>query len=148
MDFLNPIANVLKAATLAWQSCKATGELIDGLAEAPTTIHHSRDILSQTQSKIKALETTLGADSDPGFTNRLNGILEQVHMEVALKSIQGICDDFDREITGLTTHSVGAKLSKRDRLSVFFRSSKLLGLNRRLGDCLHCLTLTLEIIIL
>lgn len=148
MDCLNPIANVLTAATLAWQSCKATSELIDGLAETPAIINHSRDILSQTQNKTEVLEKTLGANSNPEFTSRLNSILEQVHLEVALKSVQGICDDFDREIKALTTHSVGEKLSKRDRLAVFFRSSKLLGFNRRLGDCLGCLTLTLETITL
>jgi hypothetical protein len=54
---------MIAIATLAWQSCKAAYNLIDGLAEAPQAINRSKNSLIETQKTLDALQT----DPDNGL---------------------------------------------------------------------------------
>ncbi|KAF4628710.1 hypothetical protein G7Y89_g9442 [Cudoniella acicularis] len=74
MDPLSVTASTIGIATLAWQSCKAVYQLVDGLKEAPKAIAHSKKLLSETQSVCdKFGETIKGStrhSTDSRFSNR------------------------------------------------------------------------------
>ncbi|KAN0087266.1 hypothetical protein V8E54_000954 [Elaphomyces granulatus] len=59
MDPVSLTPSVIAFATLAMQSCKATYDLIDGLAGAPQAIANSKTLLSETQKTLDALGQTL-----------------------------------------------------------------------------------------
>jgi len=139
-DPLSVTASVIAVATLAWQSSKAAYEMIDGLAGAPDAIARSQDVLSQTQTTINGLKETIV----PGKASaEFESVLRRVDLNVALKSATQLCDSFTTMIKDVTSHSTDAKFSKRDRLAVTLRESKIIRFNMQLGDCQRTLSVVL-----
>jgi hypothetical protein len=91
MDPLSATASTIGITTFAWQSCKAAYELIDRLAEAPKAIAHAKKLLSETQNTLVGLKDTLMSDSV--LAEPLDPILQKIKLDIALKSIQGVCDE-------------------------------------------------------
>jgi len=142
-DPLSVMASVIAVATLAWQSSKATYEIIDGLAGAPDAIARSRDVLSQTQTTINGLKETIVPGNNPVV---FESVLRRVNLTAALQLITQLCDGFTTMIKDVTSHSTDAKFSKRDRLAVTFRESKIIKFNMQLGDCQRTLSVVLAAI--
>lgn len=139
MDPLSVTAGAIGIATFAWQSCKATDELIGSLTEAPKTIAHSKKLLSETQNTLEGLRDTLISGSESTYV--LDSLLQNMKLSIALKSTQGVCDEFGETIKGFTKHSTDLRFSNRDRLAVSFHESKIRGFNLRLGECQSTISL-------
>ncbi|KAH8598489.1 hypothetical protein B0O99DRAFT_669770 [Bisporella sp. PMI_857] len=107
MDPLSVTASVIAVATLAWQSCKAACDLIDGLAEAPQTIAKSKNSLVETQKTLGALQQMLTAASEP--VGVFNSVLGMIELDETLESAKRLCDEFTALITGFTNHSTKEK---------------------------------------
>ncbi|RJE17776.1 hypothetical protein PHISCL_09887 [Aspergillus sclerotialis] len=140
-DPLSVTASVIAVATLAFQSCKATYSLIDGLAGAPQAIARSKTSFAETQTTINALQQTLTTNSEP--PSGLDSILGTIDLEGTLKSVQRLCDEFATAITSFTSHSTDGKFSKRDRVAVNLHESKISNLDRQLGYCQQTLSMVL-----
>ena len=78
MDPLSVTASMIAIATLAWQSCKAAYDLIDGLAEAPQAINRSKNSLIETQKTLDTLQQTLTTASEPASV--VNSVLSIVEL--------------------------------------------------------------------
>lgn len=141
MDPLSVTAGAIGIATFAWQSCKAAYELIGRLAEAPKTIAHSKNLLLETQNTLEGLRDTLISGSES--TSILDSILQNIKLNIALKSTQGVCDEFGEMIKGFTKRSTDLRFSNRDRLSVGFHGSKIVRFNQQLGECQSTISLAL-----
>lgn len=141
MDPLSVTASVIAVTTLAWQSCKAAYDFVDGLAEAPRAIDQSKNSLIETQKTLTALQGALKA---PEHATALNSVLQTIELDGTLKSVQHVCDEFIIAIRGFTTHSTDGKLSKRDRLTVTLHESKITKFNMQLGDCQRTISMVLK----
>ena len=73
----------------------------------------------------------------------LDSLLQKMKLDIALKSTQGVCDEFAETIKGFTKHSTGLRFSNRDRLAVSFHESKISRFNQQLGECQSTISLTL-----
>ncbi|KAI8633879.1 hypothetical protein F5Y19DRAFT_462118 [Xylariaceae sp. FL1651] len=122
MDPLSVTASAIAVTSLAWQSCKAAYELVDGMIEAPEAIAKSRSSLIETQKALDALHKLLETPSERAY------VLESI-------STKRVCDDFTATITRFTSHSTEGRFSKRDRLMISFSDAKIDKCNRNLGDC-------------
>ena len=109
MDPLSVTASTIGIATLAWQSCKAVYQLVDGLQEAPKAIAHSKKLLSETQSTLEGLNDTLKSECKTIAV--LNSALQKIKFDIALSSTQGVCDKFGETIKGSTRHSTDSRFS-------------------------------------
>lgn len=134
-------ASVIAVATLAFQSCKATYDLIDRLAGAPQAIARAKTSVAETQTTVNALKQALTTNSEP--SGRLDSILGTIDLEGTLISVQRLCDEFATAITSFTSHSTDAKFSKRDRIVVNFRESRIRSLEEKLGYCQQTLSMVL-----
>lgn len=141
MDPLSVTASAIGIATFAWQSCKAAYDLIDGLTEAPRAIAFSKKLFSETQSTLEGLKDTL--TSGPEASGILDSVLQKIKLDIALKSTQGVCDEFGETIKGFTKHSTDLRFSNRDRLAVSFHESKISRFNQQLGECQSTISLAL-----
>jgi hypothetical protein len=141
MDPLSATASAIGIATFAWQSCKAAYELVDGLTGAPKAIAHSKKLLSETQSTLEGLKDTLISGSEPTCVR--DSVLQKIKLDIALKSTQGVCDEFGETIKGFTKHSTDLRFSNRDRLVVSFHESKISRFNQQLGECQSTISLAL-----
>ena len=141
MDPLSVTASVIAIATLAWQSCKAAYDLVDGLAEAPQAIARSKNSLIETQKTLGALQQTLTTASEPACV--FNSVLGMIELDETLKSAKRLCDEFAAAITSFTNHSTKGRFSKRDRFTINFRESKINKFNRELGDCQRTISMVL-----
>jgi len=141
MDPLSVTASVIGITTFAWDSFKAAYELVDGLGNAPKVIAHSKKLLSETQSTLNGLKTSLTSGSAPSAV--LDSILQEIRLGVALESARAVCDEFSETIRRFTNHSTDLRLSKCDRLTITFRESTINRLNQQLGKCQRTISLTL-----
>ena len=66
-----------------------------------------------------------------------------IELDETLKSAKRLCDEFAATITSFTNHSTEGKFSKRDRLTINFRESKINKFNRELGDCQRTISMVL-----
>lgn len=132
MDPLSLTASIIAVTTLAWQSSKATCDLVGTIKDAPSVISDSKHILTETLNTLAVLKNTAESTSE---THVLDSILQTISLQGLIESTTGVCEEFNQAITAATTHSTGLELSKRDRLAVGFREAKFARLNQRLGDC-------------
>ena len=144
MEALGATASVIAVATLAWQSTKATYEIIDGLVEAPTVIADSRRRLSDTQDVLVLLQTQLRPHTEsPDSSHLLDSLLQEVKLERSLELTRRLCDDFQVTLKGYTKHSSDSQISNRDRFSVHFHESTIRRFNTELSNCHSGLTTVL-----
>jgi hypothetical protein len=139
MDPLSVTASVIAVATLTWHSCKAAYDVVDRLGEAPHVIARSKSSLFHTQEALRALRVTLARSDTPN--NKLDSVLRMVELEGALKSAQGLCDEFAATVTVLTSRSKDGRLSGWDRVLVALRESKINQFNKELSDFQRTITL-------
>ena len=141
MDPLSETASVIGVTNFAWDSCKAAYELVDGLANAPKVVAHSKSLLSETRSTLNGLKTSLTSGSAPSAV--LDSVLQEMRLGIALESARAVCDDFSETIRRFTNHSTDLRFSTRDRLMVTFRESTINRLNQQLGECQSTISLAL-----
>lgn len=145
MDPLSVTASAVALATAALQSAKALHDLVDGLADAPHSVSHSKSLLSQTQTTLGTLARTLETNCAP---DTVNSVLKEIELNKVLESTKSICQGFTAAMTRVTSHSTDSHFSKRDRLVVYFQDSKINKLNRDLADCQRTITMVLSSITL
>lgn len=145
MDPLSVTASAVALATAALQSAKALHDLVDGLADAPHSVSHSKSLLSQTQTTLGTLARTLETNCAP---DTVNSVLKEIELNKVLESTKSICQGFTAAMTRVTSHSTDSHFSKRDRLVVYFQDSKINKLNRDLADCQTTITMVLSSITL
>lgn len=141
MDPLSVTASVIAVATLAWESCKAAHNLVDGLAEAPLAIARSKTSIIETQKTLTAVQEMLTAGSKPN--NELNTVLQTIDLNETLASAKHLCDEYASAIARFTGHSTEDKFSKRDRVIVNLHESKIDKLSKELGDCQRTISMVL-----
>jgi Fungal N-terminal domain of STAND proteins len=107
----------------------------------PKTIAHSKKLLSETQNTLEGLKDTLISGFEP--TCVLDSVLQKIKLNIALKSTQGVCDEFGEMIKGFTKHSTDLRFSNRDRLVVSFHESKISRFNQQLGECQSTISLAM-----
>ncbi|KAH7012280.1 uncharacterized protein B0I36DRAFT_256853 [Microdochium trichocladiopsis] len=146
MDPLSITASAIAVATLAAQSTKAIYQAIDGLAEAPHAIAHSKTLLAGTQTALDSLIGTLTTTQDTQA--RLGSVLRPLELDQTLLSTQQLCDKFGTTITKYTSRSTDARFSSRDRILVNFHESQIIRFNQELGDCQKTISLVLGTITL
>ncbi|KAH7012594.1 uncharacterized protein B0I36DRAFT_378332 [Microdochium trichocladiopsis] len=146
MDPLSITASAIAVATLAAQSTKAIYQAIDGLAEAPHAIAHSKTLLAGTQTALDSLIGTLTTTQDTQA--RLGSVLRPLELDQTLRSTQQLCDKFGTTITKYTSRSTDARFSSRDRILVNFHESQIIRFNQELGDCQKTISLVLGTITL
>jgi len=139
MDPLSVTASVIAVATLAWESSKAAYDLVNRLVDAPQVIAMSKTSLTETNKTLDALQQTLTATSETD----LNPVLRTVDLDGTLTSTRDLCDKFTATIMEYTSNSTGGRFSKRDRLTVAFRESKISQLNKELGNCQRTISMVL-----
>jgi hypothetical protein len=126
-DPLSVTASVLAVVGAAYSVTKRLCSLIDGLQNAPNAITEMKADISALERVLQALETSLKekpADLAP--------IFERVGIEKTISVCGDITEDFTRTIEKYTKH-FNVLFSKRDRLAVTFRKSKLEGFRTRLN---------------
>jgi len=141
MDPVSLTASVIAFSTLAVQSCKATYDLIDGLAGAPQAIANSKTLLSETQKTLDTLGQTL--ITGPETSSTLTSALRMIELDNTLKSTKSLCDEFSMTIAKFTRHSTESKFSKRDRFTVNFHENEINKFNEQLGGCQRTVSLVL-----
>lgn len=145
MDPLSVTASAVALATAALQSAKALHDLVDGLADAPHSVSHSKNLLSQTQTTLGTLARTLETNCAP---DTVDSVLKEIELNKVLESTKSICQGFTAAMTRVTSHSTDSHFSKRDRLVVYFKDTKINKLNRDLADCQRTITMVLSSITL
>ncbi|KAK4667507.1 Prion amyloid fibrils-forming protein [Podospora pseudopauciseta] len=145
MDPLSVTASAVALATAALQSAKALHDLVDGLADAPHSVSHSKSLLSQTQTTLGTLARTLETNCAP---DTVDSVLKEIELNKVLESTKSICQGFTAAITRVTSHSTDSHFSKRDRLAVYFKDTKINKLNKDLADCQRTITMVLSSITL
>lgn len=145
MDPLSVTASAVALATAALQSAKALHDLVDGLADAPHSVSHSKSLLSQTQTTLGTLARTLETNCAP---DTVDSVLKEIELNKVLESTKSICQGFTAAMTRVTSRSTDLHFSKRDRLVVYFQDSKINKLNRDLADCQRTITMVLSSITL
>ena len=90
---------------------------------------------------LEGLKDTLTSDSEPAYA--LDSILQKTKLDIALKSTQGVCDEFGEAIKGFTRHSTDTRFSNRDRVAVSFHEPKVARFCQRLGECQSTISLAL-----
>ncbi|KAK0710402.1 hypothetical protein B0T21DRAFT_387341 [Apiosordaria backusii] len=145
MDPLSVTASVVALATAALQSAKALYDLVDGLVDAPHSVSHSKSLLSQTQTTLGTLARTLKTNCAP---DTVDSVLKEIELNKVLESTKSICQGFTAAMTRVTSHSTDSHFSKRDRLVVYFKDTKMSKLNRDLADCQRTITMVLSSITL
>ena len=139
VDPLSVSASLIAIAGLAWTSSKALYDVIDGLADAPQAITNINNNLVAVQAVLESLKQALGSKQSAA----LDPVLRQIGIDVALEGCRAVCDDFKATIDKYTTHSTKTKFSKRDRLTVTFRKSKIATFTERLDLCKSTINLAL-----
>ena len=145
MDPVSVTASVIAIATAALQSAKALYNMIDGLVDAPQSVSQSKSLLSQTQTTLGTLMSTLEANST---SQRVNSVLKEIELSKALESTDSFCQAFAVGMKTFTSHSTDSHFSKRDRLAIYFNESKISRLNRDLAGCQRTITMVLSSITL
>ncbi|KAK4194503.1 hypothetical protein QBC40DRAFT_290667 [Triangularia verruculosa] len=145
MDPLSVTASAVALATAALQSAKALYDLVDGLADAPHSVSHSKSLLSQTQTTLGTLARTLETNCAP---DTVDSVLKEIELNKVLESTKSTCQGFTAAMTRVTSHSTDSHFSKRDRLVVYFKDTKMSKLNRDLADCQRTITMVLSSITL
>ncbi|KAI1119516.1 hypothetical protein F5Y14DRAFT_6313 [Nemania sp. NC0429] len=133
MDPLSVTASVIAITTFALQSSKAAYDFVSGLAEAPQAIAKSKASLHETQKTLGALQQMLTAASEG--PNAIEAVLQSIELDETLKMTKRLCDRFIESIASYTSHSTAEQFSKRDRLAIVFRESKIVKFNEELSDC-------------
>lgn len=127
-DPLSITSGILAVVGAAYTSTKGLYDLIDGLQNAPKAIAEMKSDIGAVQGVLKALETNL---------REKPAALTPIFERVRIKETVGACDDitknFTQTIEKYTAHSKDGSFSKRDRLTVTFRKSKLDGFRTRLN---------------
>ncbi|KAK4173757.1 hypothetical protein QBC36DRAFT_335096 [Triangularia setosa] len=141
MDPLSVTASVLALATAALQSTKALYDLVDGLVDAPRSVSHCKSLLSQTQTTLGTLARTLKTNCAP---DTVNSVLKEIELNRVLESTMSICQGFTAAMTKVTSHSTDSRFSKRDRLVIYFKDTKISKLNTDLADCQRTITMVLS----
>jgi hypothetical protein len=139
VDPLSMTASVIAVAGFAWTSSKALYDVVDGLVDAPQAIDNIKNDLVAVQAVLKSLTQVL----DDKQSTTLDPVLRQIGIDVALRGCSAVCDDFTATIAKYTTHSTETKFSKRDRLMVTFRKSKITTFTERLHICKETINLAL-----
>ncbi|KAK4656276.1 Prion amyloid fibrils-forming protein [Podospora pseudocomata] len=145
MDPFSVTASAVALATAALQSAKALHDLVDGLADAPHSVSHSKSLLSQTQTMLGTLARTLETNCAP---DTVDAVLKEIELNKVLESTKSICQGFTAAMARVTSHSTDSHFSKRDRLVVYFKDTKINKLNRDLADCQRTITMVLSSITL
>lgn len=83
MDPLSVTASAVALATAALQSAKALHDLVDGLADAPHSVSHSKSLLSQTQTTLGTLARTLETNCAP---DTVDSVLKEIELNKVLES--------------------------------------------------------------
>ncbi|KAI1178046.1 hypothetical protein F4777DRAFT_576354 [Nemania sp. FL0916] len=144
MDGVSAAASVIAIVSAALQSAKATYRLIDGLVEAPKVVARSKAALLETQKTLSALQQMLIRASDS--PSPVGAVLQMLKLDETLKATQIFCDQFHDTIAGFTSHSTTGRFSKRDRITVTIRGSKINKFNRELGGCQGTISAVMEAI--
>lgn len=125
-DPVGTAASVLAVVSAAYSSARTLYELIDGLENAPKAIAEMKIEIAEVQKVLQSLEPTLKekpATLAPVFTA----------IEGAASACNVVTEDCTQTIEKYTTHSKDGSFSKRDRLTVTFRKSKLQSFGVRLN---------------
>ncbi|RYP56083.1 hypothetical protein DL771_012146 [Monosporascus sp. 5C6A] len=120
-DPLSTVANVLAVTKAAFVSAKALWDFIDGLRNAPSLVKALNADIASAQQVLDGLQSSLKGEN----AYVLAPLFEQFGIEAAVDANKKILVDFRNTIEKYTTHSMTDGFSKRDRLRVTFRKSKL-----------------------
>jgi hypothetical protein len=126
---MDATASLIAITGLVYSSSKALYDLIDGLTSAPELIAEIKTDLSALQTVLTSLEATLKEAN----STTLAPVLQRVGITDALNACSKICNGFMGTISKYTKHSTKDGFSKRDRLTVTFRKTKIEAFTTRLN---------------
>src|SRR5947209_14316427 len=138
-DPIGLTASFIAIAGLAWTSCQSLYDVINGLIDAPQAIVSINNEITAVQAVINTLREVLKNNQSAA----LEPVLQRIGIDVALKGCTKVCTDFTETIAQFTTRSTKEKFSKRDRLRVTFRKSKICSFRERLRICKNTINLAL-----
>jgi hypothetical protein len=144
MDPLSIAVSVISIVDVALKSCNALQDLVEDLVTAQATVSNIMNEITAVRSVLGCLKDTLN-DSEATI---LGPLLQRTQLELALRGCSTVCDQFAKTLNKYTQSSPDGRLSRRARLIVTFRKSKIKGFLERLSLCKATVALAMESVML
>jgi hypothetical protein len=136
-------ASIIAIAGLAYQSCKALYELLDGIRNAPKTLQALNEDLSTVHNLLKSIKTAMEDSSDDSFSDGVKNCLEEA--KPALTGCGKACDEFAEKMRKLMSHSHENHTSARDRIKLQFQEKDISAFKYQIGSYKATLNIALSL---
>lgn len=141
-DPLSIVTGVVGIVAAAAHALHTAIALLDKIEGAPTAVCQIKAELSDTESVVRYLETTLESD---GKTAAWIKLLNESRLSQALKTLKTVCESLTSALQKWTRRSIsGEKLSFIDKINVVLHSTKMTQLSVQLGSCKDTVVLALN----
>lgn len=138
------ISSVITVAGVAWKSCKALHDLIDGIRETPqqlSYLHTDLKEVGRTLESFADLDRQAAAHENAQYRAALQHSLEQ--LRPCMEELGTTCDTFRISLNEVFRHSTSDRTSKRDRFSFQFQEGNIQRFRDRMASYKNTLTVAL-----
>jgi hypothetical protein len=138
------ISSVITVADVAWKSCKALHDLIDGIREAPQQLlylHTDLEEVGRTLKSFADLDRLAAVHENAQYRAALQHSLEQ--LRPCIEELGSTCDTFRTSLNEVFRHSTSDRTSSRDRFSFQFQEGNIQRFRDRMASYKNTLTVAL-----
>jgi hypothetical protein len=141
---LGLVSSVITIADVAFKSCNALHDLIQGIRGAPRELSYLRtdlDEVGRTLSSFADLTRQVGVHESVQYRAALEHSLEQ--LRPCIEALGSTCDAFGASLNETFKHSTPDRMSNRDRFRFQFQDSEIQRFKSQLSSYKNTLTVAL-----
>jgi hypothetical protein len=141
---LGVVSSAITVADVAFKSCKALHDLIQGLHNAPAELEYLRTDLNEvgrTLNTFAGLKRQAGAHENAQYRATLEHTFEQ--LQPCFQKLGSTCDMFKASLDETFKHSTPDRMSSRDRFRFQFQDVDIERFRSHLSSYKNTLTIAL-----
>ena len=133
---------VIGVVTFALQGSKILCDAMATYVDAASTLTDLKLDVDATRTALASINASLQDTHDSSFSDSVRKCLQEA--KPAIAGCGNACRDFSHDLASIMSHSKD-KVSKRDKVKLWFREKKILGFRYRLGSYKSTLNIVLTL---